>query len=304
MNNLKKYLVTVIVLTAMISCTKLEENPLDGVAPTGDGSTVATSELKTVLSNVAGIYNEWNRSLGIQEMPGDGLAGPTRGGDWDDNAALRQIHAHTWAPDHPWIKDTYNTLLTGIYNSDLILNNSSQSDIHAQIKFLKSFFYYHMMDKFGKVPYREDYTDLTKDALVHSRSDAFDIAVKMAEESLSGLPDKTKGDPSIISKDAARMLLAKLYLNKAVFKSELGSTSFEFDAADMSKVISYVDALSSELNEAEKDGSSYWENFSPENDKSDEVIFSLKVVPGGGGADEIGYTAYYWRMGQHYNQTP
>ena len=25
------------------------------------------------------------------------MAGPTRGGDWDDNAALRQIHAHTWA---------------------------------------------------------------------------------------------------------------------------------------------------------------------------------------------------------------
>jgi hypothetical protein len=30
----------------------------------------------------------------------DGLVKPTRGGDWDDNARWRQIHAHTWAPDH------------------------------------------------------------------------------------------------------------------------------------------------------------------------------------------------------------
>ena len=303
MKNLKTYFITAIGLTVIFSCTKLEEKPLDGVAPEG-GSTVATSELKTVLNNVAGIYNEWNRSLGIQEMPADGMAGPTRGGDWDDNAALRQIHAHTWAPDHPWIKDTYNTLLTGIYNADLILNNSAQSDIHPQIKFLKSFFYYHMLDKFGQVPYRADYEDLTKDALVYSRSEAFDIAVQLAEESLSGLPVKTTGDPSILNKDAANMLLAKLYLNKAVFKSEPGIVSYEFDSADMTKVISYINELSSELNDTNSNGSSYWENFSPENDQSNEVIFSLKVVPGGGGADEIGSTNYYWRMGQHYNQTP
>jgi hypothetical protein len=217
---------------------------------------------------------------------------------------LRQIHAHTWAPDHPWVGATYNILLTGIYNSDLILNNSTQSSIHPQVKFLKALFYYHMMDKFGQVPYRDSYEDLTQDALVYTRSEAFDVAIGLAEEALASLPART-ADPSIINTDAANFLLAKLYLNKAVFKSESGSTSYTFDAADMTKVISHVDAISSELNVATGDAAlSYWKNFSPDNDTSNEILFSLKVVPGGGGVDERGFTGFYWRMGQHYNQTP
>lgn len=290
-------------VTSFISaCTDLDEIPLDGVAPES-GAALGTADLNTLKSNMAAFYNEWSHRLGMTEMPGDGLAGPTRGGDWDDNAALRQIHGHQWAPDHVWIRDSYNKFMTGIFNADIILNNSGQSSIHPQAKFVKALMFYHMIDLYGQVPYRESYEDLTLDAMVYSRSEAFDVAVTLAEEAYSSLPEKTSQDASIISKDAAAMLLAKLYLNKAVFKSEPGTTEFTHDPSDMNKVVELVNGLSSSINSDNDKAYAYWKNFDVTNNESNEIIFSLKKLVEGG-SESIGDTQYFWRMGQHYNQTP
>jgi len=289
-------------VVVLIGCTDLEEIPLDGVVPQA-GASGATADLITLKKDIAYFYNEWARRLGITEMPADGMAGPTRGGDWDDNAALRQIHGHQWAPDHPWIRDSYNGFMTGIYNADLVLNNSGQANIHPHAKFVKAFMYYHMMDNFGQVPYRESYDDMTKDALVYSRSEAFDIAAQLAQEAHDALPEKGD-DATLITKDAAKMLLAKLHLNKAVFKSEPGSTEFTHDAADMTKVIQLVSGMQSTLNVADGDPAySWWHNFDVDNHLSNEIIFSLKKLTAGG-SESVGDTQYMWRMGMHYNQTP
>ena len=165
-NNIFKTLLILALPVTFVACTDLEEVPLDGVSPQG-GSSLPTADLLTLQSNISAFYNEWAHRIGITEMPGDAIAGPTRGGDWDDNAQLRQIHGHQWAPDHPWIRDSYNKFITGIFNADIILNTSSQSDIHPEAKFVKALMYYHMIDLFGQVPYRDSYTDLTQDALVY-----------------------------------------------------------------------------------------------------------------------------------------
>ena len=292
------YVICALTALGIVSCTDLEEKALDGAIESAAGS----ADLVAIIKNVADLHNEWNRNLGVQEMPGDAMAGPTRGGDWDDNGVLREMHAHNWTPDHPWVLETYNFLTTGIYNADLVLEDSAQSADHAAAKLLKAYFYFHMLDKFGQVPYRESYEDLTLDALVYSRSEAFDVALALAEEALASLPEKVAGSAEVISKDAARMLLAKLHLNKAVFKAELGSASYTHDAADMTAVINYVNDITSTLNTDTTDGSSYWANFDKDNHNSNELIWALKVEPGA--ADSRGYTGYYWRMGQHYNQTP
>ena len=304
MKSLIKFIYCSVIALAVVSCTDLEEQALDGVIPEGAGGSGASADLSGLVGDVAALHNEWNRNLGVQEMPGDAMAGPTRGGDWDDNAALRQIHAHTWAPDHPWIGATFNVLMTGIYNADLILNDSSQSSDHHAAKLLKAYFYFHMMDKFGQVPYRDSYDDMTLDAQVYTRAEAFAIAVSLATDALSGLPEKASGGADTPNKDAARMLLAKLHLNRAVFTGEAGATSFTHDAADMTAVIDYVNDMTSSLNQGNgtADGTGYWANFDKDNDGSNELIWALKVEPGA--SDSKGFTGYYWRMGQHYNQTP
>ncbi len=57
----------------------------------------------------------------LDEMSTDALVGPTRGGDWDDNATWRQIHTHTWAPDHNEVRNAWNSLLSQAYNCNLVV---------------------------------------------------------------------------------------------------------------------------------------------------------------------------------------
>lgn len=300
-------LFTLIISTALfVSCTDLEETPIDGVIAGGGGGSTAP-EFRTVLNEMNAIYVEWNRQGGLNEMAADLWAGPTRGADWDDNAALRQLHTHTWAPDHAFIGASYNIFLTGVFNADLLLADPSQSADHAATKFLKSWFYYQMIDKFGKVPYRTDYSDLTKDALVYSRQEAFPIGVALAEEALAALPE-TAGAPGAASvntftKDAARMLLAKYHLNKAVFTSEYGATEFTHESADMDAVINYVNDMTVTLETGSPDGASYWKNFDVDNNTSSEIIYALPSIRGGG-ADDVADTRWFYNAGAHYNFTP
>ena len=302
-------LIGLVVSTAVIvSCTDLEEAPIDGVTAGSGGSGGGSSvTYRTVLNDMNAIYAEWNRHGGLNEMASDSWAGPTRGADWDDNAALRQLHTHTWAPDHAFIQASYNIFLTGIFNADLLLADASQSADHAATKFLKSWFYYQMIDKFGKVPYRADYSDLTVDAQVYTRQEAFPIGVQLVTEALAALPD-TPGAPGTasvnnITKDAARMLLAKYHLNKAVFMSEYGTTEFTHDAADMTRVIELVNDMSASLNTGSTDGAAYWKNFDVDNNESSEIILSLQSILGGG-ADDVADTRWFYFSGGHYNMTP
>ena len=302
MNYIFKHNVAVILLSilTLVSCTDLEEEVLDGVIPEATGA--GASDLVAITSSLKNVQDGQARILGLGEMTTDCFAGPTRGGDWDDNAALRQMHTHTWAPDHLWIKDTYNEILTGIFNCDIVLANSGQSNIHPDAKLIKALFYYYAIDNFGSVPFRDSYDDLTATPEVYTRVEALDLAITLATEALSALPEKTADDASIANKDAARFLLAKLYLNKAVYTAEAGSTSYTFDAADMTEVINNVNAITSTLNTTgDTDGAKYWLNFAPDNNTSNEVIFSIKNEVNN---NTFGDNRWHWRMGQHYNQTP
>ena len=63
-----------------------------------------------------------------------------------------------------------------ILSSMIVLNHHH----HDAAKLLKAYFYFHMMDKFGQVPYRDSYDDMTLDAQVYTRADAFAIAVRFS----------------------------------------------------------------------------------------------------------------------------
>ena len=97
--------------------------------------------------------------------------------------------------------------------------------------------------------------------LYDTRAEAFDEAVALATDALSNLDEKVDGSADKPNKDAARMLLAKLHMNRAVFTSEAGATSFTFDPADMTAAIGYMDDMVSSLHDTTTDGTSYWFNF-------------------------------------------
>lgn len=293
-NNIIKSIFFVGTMVLGVSCTNLDEEVLDGVviSNTGGGTINTASLLTSAYEGLRGFQGQ-GQMFALDEMAGDALVGPTRGGDWDDNATWRQIHVHTWAPDHNEVRGAWNTLLSQVYNCNLVIENGSGSEV-SQARFLRAFYYYNVIDLFGQVPYREAGSALTDDPKVWTRTEATEFVISELEAIVSSLPARTAGDASIANADAAHFLLAKLYLNKGVFEAADAAGPYTFAAADMTKVVQNVDAISSSLS------SDYWDNFKPANNTSPEILFSSKNIQGGAG----GNMQYHWRMGMHYNQTP
>jgi hypothetical protein len=277
-----------------VSCTNLEEEVLDGVtiSNTGGGTVNSASLLVSAYEGLRGFETQ-GQMFALDEMSSDALVGPTRGGDWDDNGEWRQIHVHTWAPDHVQVRNAWNALLSQVYSCNLVVENGSGSQI-TEARFLRAFYYYNVIDLFGQAPYREAGSALTEDPKVWSRSEATGFAISELEAIIGSLPARAAGDASIANKDAAHFLLAKLYLNKGVFEAADAAGPYTFAAADMTKVVTNVDAINSSLS------TDYWDNFKPTNNTSPEILFSAKNIQGGAGGD----IQHHWRMGMHYNQTP
>lgn len=238
-------------------------------------------------------FQDQDKMFTLDEMSGDGLVGPTRGGDWDDNAKWRQFHVHTWGSDNVEIRNAWNALLTNVYNCNLVIYNTATDSQKTQARFLRAFYYYNVIDLFGQAPYREEGSDITDNPKFWTRKEATAFVISELEAIVGKLPARVANDASIANADAAHLLLAKLYLNKGVFNADNAAGPYTFDAADMNKVISNVDAISSSL------APEYWSNFAPTNNTSNEIIFSSKNVLGSGGGIQS-----RWRMGMHYNQTP
>ena len=293
-NNIIKSILFTGTLVLGVSCTNLNEQILDG-APLGSsaGGTIDTKGFLVQAYQGLRGFETQGQMFTMNEMSTDAMVGPTRGGDWDDNAKWRQIHTHTWAPDHSEIINAWNALLSQVYNCNLVIDNGSGQDV-AEARFLRAFYYYNVVDLFGQAPYREKGSLLTADPKVWTRTQATEFCISELEAVVGSLPTRTAGDASIANQDAAHFLLAKLYLNKAVFEATTPGGPYTFAAADMNKVVTNVDAISSSL------APDYWDNFKPTNNTSPEILFSGKNIEGGAG----GGISYHWFMGSHYNQTP
>jgi starch-binding outer membrane protein, SusD/RagB family len=288
-----KSIISICTLAITISCTNLDEEVLDGVTLSEGGALNSTALLQTAYEGLRD-FQDQGMTFTMNEMSTDALVGPTRGGDWDDNAKWRQFHVQTWTSDNQEILKAWNSLLKNVYTCTLVVDNSTVASEKNQARFLRAFYYYNVLDLFGQVPYRESGSRLEDDPKVWTRVQATAFVISELEAVVNAIPARVAGDPSIVNADAAHFLLAKLYLNKAVYNAASPSGPYTFDAADMNKVVSNVDAISSSL------ATTYWENFAPSNNTSPELLFTSKNIKGGNG----GNMQSRWRMGMHYNQTP
>jgi hypothetical protein len=294
-NNIIKSILFSGTLILGVSCTNLDEQVLDGVPNQTDGGTAVNTAalLAKTYEGLRG-FQDQDKMYAMEEMSTDALVGPTRGGDWDDNAKWRQLHTHTWAPDHIEVKNAWNALLSNVYNCNQIIENGGTASEVVQARFLRAFYYFHVIDFFGQAPYREAGSKLEDDPKVWTRAEATEYVISELEAVVGSLPARTAGDASMANADAAHFLLAKLYLNKGVFEAADSAGPYTFDAADMNKVVSNVDAMTNTL------ATNYWSNFAPDNNTSNELVFTSKNSIGGPG----GGIQSRWRMGMHYNQTP
>ena len=282
-----------------VSCTNLDEQITDA-------TELSAADADAVLvSAYAGLHNFETQDglFAIQEVTTDFAIVPTRAGDWGDGGAWLEDHFHTWKADSREVNTAWKHMLSSVYNCDLALAIKGISPSNkAQAQFLKAYYYYNAIDMFGQVPYREAGSSNDDFPKVWDSPTATAKIIALLEEALPNLPAKNTSDPSIASKDAANFLLAKIYLNKAVFDAPSHTGFSANNVANMNKVIQYVDAISADTKLADD----YWDNFKPSNNTSPEVILSVRNVLGVDGVAGLGINGIRsrWYMSTHYNQTP
>ncbi|MBK0378408.1 RagB/SusD family nutrient uptake outer membrane protein [Mucilaginibacter segetis] len=286
-----------VIALSLASCTKLDEKLYGSKTPYVAGNA-STSDLNGVYAQLNGQASQSN-TYALQEHSTDEMMGPTRGTDWGDFGTWRKLHTHSWDPSHNQVNDTWDELNTGVYRATQVVSTATDNSIKAQASFLRAYFMFQIVDLYGQAPFRDPAASPDDIPIVYNRSDATDFIIKDLEFAEANLAAPS-GDIGVASKAAADALLAKVYLNKAVYKAATVGGPFTFDKADMDKVIEYankVTAMGFTLEPAGK----YFQDFAWDNtEQSHENIFGIS----NSAARTVSNANTRWRMGLHYNQTP
>jgi len=217
-----KKIALILVAVALTCCTDLQ------IAP--NSQLTEQSAFKTkgeFLNGLAGVYTTiayWSEVVYKPGSSTDEMVFPARGGDWKGD--LQPMYLHTWTSTNGEIAGVYSGLskIIAVSNTfiDVIDASSFKDDpdvmvMKGETRFLRAFGYFLMMDYFGNVPLvttsAYDPKVLPKQA---TRADIYNfVKTELIDLSTNVLP-KTNSYGRV-DKFAAEALLAKLYLNSAVY---------------------------------------------------------------------------------------
>ncbi|MBS1946883.1 MAG: RagB/SusD family nutrient uptake outer membrane protein [Bacteroidetes bacterium] len=200
---------------------------------------------------------------------------PTRGNDWYDGGDHLSLWLHTWNQDRGFINGLWGDIFNGIGKSNFTLsvvnsltNKPSNIDaINAELKALRAYFYYLAMDNFGNVPLVTDFNTDPNSVTNSTRATVFAFVEKELKDNMQFLPGNVdKSTYGRMTRWAAHMLLAKLYLNAGVY---LGAGNERWADA-ISECDSVISSGKYSLS------GNYFDNFAIDNSGSAENIL---VVP-------------------------
>lgn len=160
----------------------------------------------------------------VLESVTDEMLFPTRGTDWN-NANYRTLFTHEYDSKNTYIKNAWNSFMIGITKCNTALQYLSKLQQTEEVKgymnearFIRALCMYHLMDCFGKFPIREyAEIDYSKKPVILERPQAIERIENELLEIIPLLKEKGEVPYGRITRAAAQMLLAKLYLNNQVY---------------------------------------------------------------------------------------
>lgn len=286
----KSYLIFAVAagLTLLIaSCTNLTETPYSSVTANNFFKTDQqfASALGAAYTNLAGYAsgsinneNEWGTDEEVV---------PQRGSDWYDGGVYIRAHHHQWDVKDPQLNGTWTFLYGGVSTcnrlisqfSDLVTQGSvskTKADAYiSELKVLRAFYYYWALDMFGNVPIVTKFKGASSSPSQPSsnfqtgRDDVYKFVMSEIYDNMGNL--STNVDASTYGRMTAwgaHFLLAKLYLNHAVYDG-----TYTFTTADMDSVIANCNAI---INSGKFSmAANYFDNFKANNQTSPEFIFAI-----------------------------
>ena len=280
------------------ACTDLSETLYDRVQSSDYGKTPgeietivgrAYSSLRGGAADGVNYYPTCEFVFFMTSVASDECVIPTRtGGDWYDQGVYLQLHKHTWTADNAKIWAAWKYCYNGIASANSIIYQVQQSGldaetakpIYAELKGLRAYYYYKLLDIYGNVPLDTTYIVDSEKGLpgTSSRANVYKFVENELLENIDYLPENAYGR---FTKDAANLLLARLYLNSEVYT---GNARWNDCLAACSKISGILEA-------------DYFASFKQDNQNSKEIIFS---IPYDGKMGSVGN--YMASMTYHYEQ--
>jgi starch-binding outer membrane protein, SusD/RagB family len=274
-----------------LGCSKLNEVNKDARVGVDAANVAAADLLKGIYEGDLRNFMNQDNLWALQEHTSDECAGPTRGGDWDDNGIWRVLNQHTWDVNHNFVRGAFENLGKVVFDATDALTRSPNAQQTAEAKFLRAFANFYLIEGWDQAPYRESLVDLTTVPQVRKGLAGLDYVISELEAAKPALPD---GPANTANKNACRALLMKCYLTKGVVTNRATPT---FAAVDMNKVIALADEI---ISTTATLNSNYFQNFAKDNNTSTENLFTAINF---GGSSSGGVRSRYF-CSLHYNQSP
>lgn len=262
-------------LLTFAGCTNLEEEVLDE-------SLTGTGQAELVSGSIAPVYGllrsgVWLHTVnfGLQEVASDEGILPYRGGtDWYDGGKFIAVHQHLMTPGNGLVSDTWTqitlTLSRAVIAAERLKeaaktgNSAAQAGYYEMVA-MKAYLNMLALDNWGLVFKKEFSSEVSQ---ILRRQEAIDYI----ESELLSVVDliRKDNDPGRLNQNAVKALLARLYLNAAVYRSPY--TTPEFRKQDMDKVIQYTNEI---IAGPYSLSAEYFDLFSDDNHTNRELIFAL-----------------------------
>ena len=251
------------------ACTDLDETLYDQLNDTNidlNNETDLALVLGASVAQYRYLVEDWFGMFHLLEESADQYMVPARPGvGWGD--AYINLHKHNWGTEVGQIQNPWDIAYRGISYANLVLDNCTEEDTatQAQARFFRGMFYYHLFDMFGNVPlqttqevepgYLPEQVGLEK--MYEFLIDEFKyVRDNIGESNAFGWANEA----------AARMALAKLYLNKNAYLGTTGNDGFQ-DA--LTEVQAIIDGGKYALAE------NYSDNFREDIEGNPEIIFAI-----------------------------
>lgn len=286
---------------ALTGCTDLDEKLYDKV--TTDEYGKSQSEVLTIIGgaystlrgyaadtpegNSVNCYPTCEYVFFTSECASDEACIPTRGTDWYDGGRYQELQFHSWTAQNTGVLSVWRYNFTGVSKINAIIYQVEQSElsaeaknvVEAELRGLRAYYYYNLLDAFGNVPISTDFTakELPKNS---SRTEVFNFVEKELTEIIPLLPEGVQYGR--FTQNVAYTLLARLYLNAEVYT---GTPRWQdcLDACDKVKGYSLT--------------ANYKASFATQNESSKEIIFAIPYDHKQGTVGN-----YLASMTYHYNQ--
>lgn len=273
---MKVKIIAAVIVSALFtfSCTDLNEELYDKVEDGNFGNTPneiealvggAYSSLRGFADGISNSYPTCEYVFFLNEVASDEATIPTRGTDWYDGGRYQDVQRHVWKADNGMILSAWRYCYAGIAKVNSIiyqidksgLSNEAKAPIYAELKSIRAYYYYLLLDMFGNVPIVTSFEDQS----LPSNSTREEVYNFVESELLAAVPHLR---PNVVyskfTKNVAYSLLARLYLNSEVY---VGRARWQ-DCIDMCQNVT-----------GHSINNDYFANFATENQGSNEIVLSI-----------------------------